>query len=57
MDVTQTWRTCRRPEFCAGFTSPLAGSVFKCENILRAKPRPITSGEEIICQLYESDNE
>jgi hypothetical protein len=37
--------------------SPLTGSVLECENILRAKPRPITSDEEIIRQPYESDND
>jgi hypothetical protein len=58
MVAAQTWRTCRRPEFSAGFT--LAADRFGSrmrKYHARAKPRPITSDEEVTDQLYESDND
>jgi hypothetical protein len=58
MDVTQTWRTCRRPEFSAGFAlaARRLGSRMR-KYPARAKPRPIISDEEVTDQLYESEND
>jgi len=58
MVVTQTWRTCRRPEFSAGFTIAVRRLGFRMRKYPACtKPRPITSGEEVTDQLYESDND
>jgi hypothetical protein len=58
MVVAQTWRTYRRPEFSAGFSLAVRRLGFRMRKYpARAKPRPITLGEEVIHQLRESDND